>query len=149
VKSLIALLKYLAIGFGGLVALVVAAGIYGAATPNADIDAKRAADARRAEAQAKKDAEIKAAREAGERAGAKLAGAIKAVDERSESRKKIYDAGFNLGKTNAESGKKMPDLSSLNSLAREIIKSYGLTSEQGELEQQFRAGYGKGFITGK
>jgi hypothetical protein len=148
-KSLLTIIKYIAVGVGGLVALVVAAAIYGAATPNADIEAKRAADARRAEAQAKADANAKAAREAGERMGEKIAGAIQAVEDRREARKKIYDAGFGLGKKRAESRQKLPDLSALNSLARDIIESYGLTSEQGELEQQFRAGYGKGFITGK
>lgn len=135
------LLKYTAATFAGLVALVVIAVMYGAATPNAGVAEKRAAESRKAAA----DERSEKARQAGERLGK----AIADVGKRSDEKRKVYDAGFQSGKLRAESKKPMPDISFMNKLAREIISSYGLESTQGDLEQQFRNGYGRGYLTGQ
>jgi hypothetical protein len=134
-------LKYTACAFVGIIALVAIAAMYGAATPNADIEVKRAAESRRAAAQARSEQ----ARQAGEKLGKAIADAGK----RSDEKRKIYDAGFQSGKLRAESKKPMPDISVMNKLARDIIGSYGLESTNGDLEQQFRSGYGRGYLTGK
>lgn len=144
-QALLKFLKWAAIVFGGLMALIILAVVYGSMTPTADIDAKRKVEAERVRQKAEIDATNKAAFEAGQRMGK----AILAVDKAAEDRKRIYESGFNLGKTRGESGKRMPDLSFMNNLAREIIESYGLESKQGDLEAQFRAGYAKGYMTGK